>query len=204
MTDIRYRPARTIDARPMDRVRLAGQSGEHKVGEKAVRSDSARLAELRSFIKLQEENRAFVLLAINPKKEIVGWALSLLIISSGKKDTDRSDDGWYLMGVMVHPKYRRQGIGEQLTRRRIKWLESRARKVRYFTQADNKVSRGLHDKFGFKALRLVDSIAGLRFGENEKLVFELKLSKRKSTPPSNTATATASLRPKSKQHSSKP
>ena len=184
----------------MDHVRLAGQSGEHRLGDNDSSTATARLAELKSFIKLQEENRAYVLLAVTEKKDIVGWALSLLITSPSRKAEDRVDDGWYLMGVMVHPKYRRQGIAEQLTKRRIKWLESRTRRVRYFTQIDNKISRDLHDKFGFKPVRMVDSIGGLRFGQNERLVFELFLSKRSSTAPKNSAVTVKAARPKSKRY----
>ena len=182
----------------MDRVRLAGQSGEHRVGDEAARANDARVAKLKEYIKLQDEDRALVMLAINEQKKVVGWALTLLITSKGSKD--RSLDGWYLMGVMVHPQFRRQGIGQQLTRRRIKWLESRTRKVRYFTQADNDIARGLHDKFEFKAVCMVDSIAGISFGTNERMVFELDLRKRKRTPSSQPPITRNTARPKSNRH----
>jgi ribosomal protein S18 acetylase RimI-like enzyme len=186
------------DARHMDRVRLAGQSGEHRVGEDAINANDARVAKLKEYIKLQDEERAQVMLAINEDQKVVAWALTLLITSKGNKD--HSFDGWYLMGVMVHPDFRRQGIARQLTRRRIRWLESRTRKVRYFTHEDNDIARALHDKFDFKAVCLVDEIAGIKFGKDERMVFELDISKRTRTASSQAPVQARPKRPKSSRN----
>jgi ribosomal protein S18 acetylase RimI-like enzyme len=58
-------------------------------------------------------------------------------------------EGWYLLGVTVAPQWRRKGIGEELTRRRMQWVAERADTVYYFTHPDNLASQALHERLGF-------------------------------------------------------
>jgi predicted GNAT family acetyltransferase len=58
-------------------------------------------------------------------------------------------EGWYLLGVTVAPEWRRKGIGEALTRRRMQWVAERADTVYYFTHRDNLASQVLHERLGF-------------------------------------------------------
>jgi ribosomal protein S18 acetylase RimI-like enzyme len=57
--------------------------------------------------------------------------------------------GWYLLGVVVHPKWRRRGIGAALTRERMRWVAQRATEIYYFTHRNNRASQALHERFGF-------------------------------------------------------
>jgi ribosomal protein S18 acetylase RimI-like enzyme len=59
------------------------------------------------------------------------------------------DTRWYLLGVVVHPAWRRRGVADALTRERIRWVGKRARQVYYFAHKDNRASQALHDRFGF-------------------------------------------------------
>lgn len=60
--------------------------------------------------------------------------------------------GWYLMGVIVHPAYRRRGIGTALTRARLRWIRARSRAAYYFANRENRASIDLHERVGFAAV----------------------------------------------------
>ncbi|MGH6628448.1 MAG: GNAT family N-acetyltransferase [Burkholderiales bacterium] len=60
--------------------------------------------------------------------------------------------GWYLMGLIVTPAYRRRGIGAELTGRRLRWIAERAGEAFYFVNAQNRASIALHEAFQFEEL----------------------------------------------------
>ena len=57
--------------------------------------------------------------------------------------------GWSLGGVIVDPVYRRQGMGDVLTRHRLAEIATRANQVFYFVNAQNRASIDLHHRLGF-------------------------------------------------------
>ncbi len=60
--------------------------------------------------------------------------------------------GWYLLGLVVDPGWRRRGIGEALTTARMTWVADRADRIYYFTAHENRVSQELHQRLGFVPL----------------------------------------------------
>ena len=64
--------------------------------------------------------------------------------------TDIAPPGYYLMGLVVRPDHRRQGVGAALTRARIDWILKRADAAWYFANARNAASIALHEPFGFE------------------------------------------------------
>lgn len=58
-------------------------------------------------------------------------------------------DGWYLLGLVVDPLFRRLGVGRRLTAERLHWLQVRTDRVWYFVSSDNQASIDLHTEFGF-------------------------------------------------------
>jgi len=57
--------------------------------------------------------------------------------------------GWYLIGLVVDPAYRRRGIGRALTEIRLAAIAARASEVWYFANARNRSSLELHSRLGF-------------------------------------------------------
>jgi GNAT superfamily N-acetyltransferase len=59
-------------------------------------------------------------------------------------------DGWYLLGLVVDPRWRRRGIGAALTAARTRWVAERADRVYYFKHQANRASQDLHTALGFR------------------------------------------------------
>ena len=57
--------------------------------------------------------------------------------------------GYYLIGLIVSPAWRRHGIGELLTRDRLRWTAERADAVYYFANQANAAILDLNKSFGF-------------------------------------------------------
>jgi len=70
-------------------------------------------------------------------------------------------DGWYLLGLLVDERWRRQGIAHTLTTRRLEWLASRSPECYYFTSEDNTASHTLHKRFGFQPIAERVHVPGL-------------------------------------------
>ena len=69
--------------------------------------------------------------------------------------------GWYLMCVMVEPRWRRRGLGDCPTLARLGWVQQRANEVWYLANARNWASIDLHEKYGFVEVTRDFTVAGL-------------------------------------------
>ena len=57
--------------------------------------------------------------------------------------------GYYLVGLIVAPAWRRYGIGELLTLERMRWTAERAGEIYYFANLANGATLDLHERLGF-------------------------------------------------------
>jgi ribosomal protein S18 acetylase RimI-like enzyme len=57
--------------------------------------------------------------------------------------------GYYLVGLIVAPAWRRYGIGELLTLERMRWTAERADEIYYFANVGNGATLDLHQRLGF-------------------------------------------------------
>jgi ribosomal protein S18 acetylase RimI-like enzyme len=83
--------------------------------------------------------------------------------------------GFYLLGVNVHPTYRRRGIGRALTQARLRWIEKRAPVAWFFTDATNEPSIRLHEALGFRRNTSDFWFPTAKFSEHGGLLFSLAL-----------------------------
>jgi ribosomal protein S18 acetylase RimI-like enzyme len=60
--------------------------------------------------------------------------------------------GWYLIGLVIDPAYRRRGIGSALLRARLAWIGRRAREAYYFANSTNRATIDLHERFNFREI----------------------------------------------------
>jgi ribosomal protein S18 acetylase RimI-like enzyme len=78
-------------------------------------------------------------------------------------------DGWYLLGLVVGPQSRRQGVGRQLTAARLRWLGTRGRRVSYFVSSANRASIALHTTLGFQLIANDIKVPGITFTRSGQL-----------------------------------
>ena len=71
--------------------------------------------------------------------------------------------GWYLLGVIVKPEFRRRGIASELIRLRLAWIGTRADVAFYFANSLNLATIDLHRKFGFVEVRRPFAFPGAQF-----------------------------------------
>ena len=61
-------------------------------------------------------------------------------------------EGWYLLGIVVYPKYRRLGVGSKLIDVRVNWAKenSNDKKIYFYTNPKNITSMAFHEDLGFR------------------------------------------------------
>jgi len=81
--------------------------------------------------------------------QLVGYSTVAWLAPGIGHPTSAAPDGWYLLGLVVDPRFRRQGVGRRLTAERLRWLHGRTDRVWYFVSSANRASIDLHTEFGF-------------------------------------------------------
>lgn len=94
---------------------------------------------------------------------VVGYGTAGWLALSTREGARNAPDGWYLTGVVVEPRYRRRGVGRQLTEARLRWLATRTDRAWYFATAMNRPSLDLHAALGFREVTRDLSVPGVTF-----------------------------------------
>jgi ribosomal protein S18 acetylase RimI-like enzyme len=118
----------------------------------AEREGTTQDIQLKSFEMLLSQKQArgqFIILVADVCGEVIGFGKCGFFTPPDDAPYNIAPKGWYLMGVIVTPKFRRRQIAHQLTQARLHWLAQRASKAYYFASAQNRVSIELHRQFGF-------------------------------------------------------
>jgi ribosomal protein S18 acetylase RimI-like enzyme len=95
--------------------------------------------------------------------QIVGYGRVRHFERDPQAAPDVAPAGYYLSGIVVHPDWRHQRIGERLTQARMAWASAFAPEVWYFTNAANKASLRLHHRLGFREVTRDFSFPGVTF-----------------------------------------
>jgi ribosomal protein S18 acetylase RimI-like enzyme len=83
------------------------------------------------------------------EERIIGYGKAAHFSPPEGSPPNVAPEGWYLTGVVVHPEYRRRGVGSQLTIARLAWIEERSARAYYVANERNRVSIALHRAVGF-------------------------------------------------------
>src|SRR5262245_3847322 len=113
-----------------------------------------------------EENvdgRYHLLLVADEGERLVGFGRVVYFQPPPDAPANIAPAGWYLMGLVVSPRFRRRGIGGELTRRRLEWIDGKADEVFYFVNAQNRASIALHEGFQFEELTRDFNYPGVTF-----------------------------------------
>ncbi|WP_350275957.1 GNAT family N-acetyltransferase [Kribbella sp. HUAS MG21] len=81
--------------------------------------------------------------------EVVGYGAVIRHQVAPTDPPGTAPDGYYLIGLIVSPDRRRHGIGDLLTRERMRWTARRADEIYTFVNLANGAVRDLHERFGF-------------------------------------------------------
>lgn len=108
-------------------------------------------------------------------EEVIGYGRVLRFEPEPDAPTDIAPAGYYLMGMVVRPDHRREGVGASLTKARIDWISGRADEVWYFANARNAASIELHASFGFEEVRRSFFYPRVDFDRGEGILFRLPL-----------------------------
>jgi len=98
---------------------------------------------------------------------VVGYGKCQWLELSSMEGAFNMPDGWYLMGVIVDPLYRRQGIGRRLCEARLRWIKQQSNIAYYYVNALNEVSIRLHQHLGFQEVTRDFGFPGLAFSEGQ-------------------------------------
>jgi ribosomal protein S18 acetylase RimI-like enzyme len=82
--------------------------------------------------------------------DVVGYARVTWFGAPQGAPANAAPAGYYLMGVLVDPGWRRRGLGERLTVARLAWVWERAAECWFFANARNRASLDLHARLGFQ------------------------------------------------------
>ncbi len=118
-----------------------------------------------SFLK---DNHSFIVRANN---YLIAYAHSHYYHKDNTSSIFQAPYGWYLTGLMIHPDYRRKGIGRYLTSWRIEKIQAISDKVYYFTNIHNVASVKLHEELGFQEKTRDFQIPGVEFSGEGVLFF---------------------------------
>ena len=95
---------------------------------------------------------------------VIGYGRVWWFEPDGDQPKNIAGPGYYLLGLVVHPAYRRQGTGSALTAARLAWARDQgASELWYFTNANNLASQRLHQRFGFREVTRDFAFPGVSF-----------------------------------------
>ena len=116
---------------------------------------------------------------------VVAQARAGLFTAPEDSPPDIAPPGWYLLGLIVDPAFRRRGVGEALTRVRLEWIAQRSSRAYYFAAAINRATIDLHAKLGFVEVTRDFSFPGVSFTGGTGVLFECLLNSPASRTNSN-------------------
>jgi ribosomal protein S18 acetylase RimI-like enzyme len=123
----------------------------------------------------QVDDPTTLLLVAVTDDRVIGFARAGRLTRPVDATGDHVPDGWYLLGVVVVDAWRRRGIGEQLTRRRVEWIAERADAAYFFANARNRASLDLHAALGFVEISRRFSAPRVQFEGGEGVLCRLDL-----------------------------
>lgn len=86
--------------------------------------------------------------------------------------------GYYLIGLVVAPSWRRRGVGAAIIQARLAWVAKRACEAWYFANVANRASIQLHEQAGFTTVTTDFWFPSVTDGESSHLLGRAQLPRR--------------------------
>jgi ribosomal protein S18 acetylase RimI-like enzyme len=137
---------------------------------------------MRRALERAERSDRSLLLAASQEGRIVGFGRAGHHLPPADSPPDAAPSGWYLLGVIVAPEFRRRGMAFELTRARLAWTAPRCETAYYFVNARNRASIDLHARFGFVERTRRFSFPGVAFQGGVGVLFEKRFMREGPKP----------------------
>jgi ribosomal protein S18 acetylase RimI-like enzyme len=95
------------------------------------------------------EHRDRYLVVARVGDELIGYGRTAWFEADAGAPTNAAPTGYYLVGLVVDPSWRRRGVADALIRARLAWVAERAPEAWYLADVRNRVSLRLHERAGF-------------------------------------------------------
>ena len=140
--------------------------------------DSVPIADARAHCERDLAGKDRLVLVATVGGELAGFARAARWERPrGRLPDNVAPSGWYLLGVIVRDRWRRHGLGRELTKRRVAWIGERADEAWYFSNARNQTSIDLHAQVGFVEVTRDFSFPDASFEGGEGILFRVDLAK---------------------------
>lgn len=81
--------------------------------------------------------------------ELIAYGRTAWFEPDAEAPPNAAPAGYYLIGLVVAPNWRRRGVASAIIRARLGWISERASEAWYFADLSNAVSIRLHEQAGF-------------------------------------------------------
>ncbi|MCE1247546.1 MAG: GNAT family N-acetyltransferase [Firmicutes bacterium] len=119
------------------------------VAEREGKDPAEIILKLNNELKRISTGNNTVIFVAEYEGKVVGYGRVKYFIPPEALPENIAPEGWYLLGLIIAPGYRRQGIGRRLTQERIDYLKNKTDKIYYFVNKRNTVSIEMHKEFNF-------------------------------------------------------
>jgi RimJ/RimL family protein N-acetyltransferase len=127
----------------------------------AERADDPELARARFQADLRAPRRSLFVATVDGC--FAGFGRMAYFIPPAEAPSNVAPEGYYVVGLLVDPAWRRTGVGLALTRARMAWAFQRTAEVWFFANARNRASLDLHARLGFVEVTRDFTFPGVEF-----------------------------------------
>ena len=107
--------------------------------------------------------------------EIIGFGRSIYYDLKKIQAPYPAPSGWYLMGVVVKPEFRRHGIGRRITEERLIRIFKNSTEAYFIVDSNNQASIQLHKELGFKKISEGEGFLKVKFDNGKGYLFKKEL-----------------------------
>ena len=163
--------------------RLASESDASEIAKITFEREGTRrnkdfkhyLKRTKSELEAIESATDFNLIVAEYKREIIGFGRSIYYDLGKIQVAYPAPAGWYLMGVIVKPKFRRHGIGRRIIEERLIKISENSSEVYFVVNANNKTSIKLHEELGFKKINEGEGFLNIKFDGGKGCLFKKQI-----------------------------
>jgi ribosomal protein S18 acetylase RimI-like enzyme len=161
--DLIVRPALLEDRDELAAIVLAREGGTEQIRKSQMETELAK------------RDGGRLLLVAQCGERLAGFGRAGYFDPPAGAPANTAPAGWYLLGLIIAPPYRRRGLGHELTRRRLQWISEKSEEAFYFANARNRATIALHDRFGFTAVTRDFFFPQAAFSGGAGILYRVKL-----------------------------